>query len=58
MSRVTLGNGKKYRPKPDDEVRCEQHGTVTTYGKLSWIGRLALEEGLDSAGECLLLDKR
>lgn len=57
--KLTLESGEKYQPKPDDEVRCESHGVVTTYGKLSWLGKIALESGLDTNyGECLLLDRR
>jgi hypothetical protein len=31
-----------------EEVRCKVHGTVTTWGALNWIQRLAVDEGLDT----------
>ena len=46
---LTLEGGKKYTPKPSDEVRCEEHGVVTTWGKLDWLGTLAVGSGLDSS---------
>lgn len=53
---LKLEDGGRYRPKNTDEVRCEAHGVVTTYGALSAIQRLALEEGLDTVEglPCLL----
>lgn len=50
------GQSKLYYPKDSDEVRCDTHGVVTTYGALSTIQRLALEEGLDTVEQlpCLL----
>lgn len=50
------GRSRPYYPKDADEVRCESHGVVTTYGALSPIQRLALEEGLDTVDDlpCLL----
>jgi hypothetical protein len=52
---LVLEGGKRYNPKPSDQVRCDEHGVVTTWGKLDWIGKLAVESGLDSTVECLLL---
>lgn len=51
------GIKKPYRPKDSDEVRCEVHGVVTTWGALNPIQRLAVEDGLDTADDlpCLLL---
>jgi hypothetical protein len=50
------GERKAYEPKDTDEVRCEAHGFVTTWGQLDPIQRLAVEEGLDTvpALPCLL----
>jgi hypothetical protein len=50
------GRRKLYAPKDTDEVRCEAHGVVTTWGQLSAIQRLALEEGIDTADDlpCIL----
>lgn len=50
------GSRKPYIPKDTDEVRCEVHGVVTTWGALSPIQQLAVEEGLDTVPEltCLL----
>lgn len=50
------GRRKPYTPKDTDEVRCDVHGIVTTWGELSPIQRLAVEEGLDTVPElaCLL----
>jgi hypothetical protein len=50
---VTLEDGKKYSPKDSDEVRCDEHRVVTTWGRLNWIQKLAVESGLDS-DTCLL----
>ena len=55
---LTLEGGKKYTPKPSDEVRCEEHGVVTTWGELDCIGKLAVESGLDSTTECLLIARK
>lgn len=53
---LVLAGGKRYTPKDSDEVRCDVHGTVTTYGDLDPIQRLALSEGLDTISglKCLL----
>ena len=50
------GQTKPYRPKDSDEVRCETHGTVTTWGALDAFQRMSLEEGLDTTADlkCLL----
>lgn len=58
MSVRLEGIKKRYNPKDTDEVKCEVHGTVTTWGKLSAMQRLAVEEGLDSNADrrCLLAD--
>ena len=53
------GIKKPYRPKDTDEVRCETHGVVTTWGALDQFQRMACEEGLDTIEElpCLLAPK-
>lgn len=57
---VKLTNGKRYVPKNGDEVKCEVHGLVTTWGALDPIQQLAVEEGLDTVAdaECLLAPSR
>lgn len=57
MSVKLVGVKKRYAPKDSDEVKCETHGTVTTWGKLNSLQRLAVEEGLDTTDDlpCLLL---
>lgn len=51
-----VGCKKSYSPKDCDEVRCEVHDYVTTWGALNEIQRLAIEEGLDTTSDlrCLL----
>jgi hypothetical protein len=46
-----VDRNKPYHPKDADEVKCEVHGVVTTWGALDGIQRLALEEGLDTKPE-------
>ena len=50
------GQRKRYTPKDTDEVRCDVHGVVTTWGALDGIQRLAVTEGIDTVPElqCLL----
>lgn len=48
--KILLENGKKMTPKKDDEVRCESHNFITTWGNLDPIQQLAVEPGLDIAG--------
>lgn len=54
------GSSKPYCPRDSDEVRCDTHGVVTTWGKLDAIQQLAVEEGLDTSPEleCLLSPNR
>jgi hypothetical protein len=42
------GTCEPYTPKDTDEVKCEIHGVVTTWGALNPIQQLAVEEGLDT----------
>ncbi len=48
MSVKLKGIKKRYDPKDSDEVKCETHNFVTTWGDLDPIQRLAVEEGLDT----------
>lgn len=50
------GSRKIYKPKDTDEVRCDAHGIVTTWGDLNAIQQLAVAEGLDTTDDlpCLL----
>lgn len=54
--RIKLETGKQRTPKDDDEVRCEVHGTITTWGALDAIQQLAVAENIDTLAElkCLL----
>jgi hypothetical protein len=56
MSVRLQGIRKRYHPKDTDEVRCDIHGIVTTWGALNAIQRLAVEECLDTREDmrCLL----
>lgn len=57
---VAIKGGEHYLPKDADEVRCDVHGVVTTWGALSPIAQLVVEEGLDVSPDmrCLLLSDR
>jgi hypothetical protein len=50
------GQKKRYHPKNSDEVKCDTHNFVTTWGALNSIQKLAVEEGLDTTEDlpCLL----
>lgn len=37
-----------YRPKDTDEVRCNLHNFITTWGALDTIQKLAVASGLDT----------
>jgi hypothetical protein len=60
MSVKLEGRKRPYHPKDSDEVRCELHGVVTTWGALDPIQQLAVEEGLDVTDDlpCLLSPER
>lgn len=60
MSVKLEGFDKPYRPKDDDVVECHEHGVKTTWGALTPIQQLALEEGLDTVAEapCIFLPER
>jgi hypothetical protein len=53
------GEKKLYTPKDTDEVKCETHGVVTTWGDLDPIQQLAFAEGIDTVetSRCLLLPR-
>lgn len=53
------GHKKPYHPKDTDEVKCEVHGVITTWGALDSIQRLACEDNLDTTPDlpCLLLPR-
>lgn len=51
--KIKLENGKRYTPKDTDEIKCLDHGTVTTWGALNAIQQLAFSEGLDTEERCL-----
>ena len=56
MALKLKGSRKPYHPKDTDEVKCGTHGTVTTWGALNPIQRIALENGIDTVDDlpCLL----
>jgi hypothetical protein len=58
--KIKMENGKRHAPKDSDEVKCEVHGVVTTWGALDGIQQLAVAEGIDTVAdsECLLLPSR
>ena len=60
MSIKLVGSKKPYTPKDADEVKCEAHGIVTTWGALDPIQRLAVEEGIDTTDDlrCILAPKQ
>lgn len=53
--KIKMEDGTRYAPKDGDEVKCEVHTFVTTWGALTPIQQLALSEGLDTTEdmECL-----
>lgn len=57
MSVKLEGVDDPYEPKDSDEVRCEIHGVVTTWGALTPIQQLAVKEGIDTIESlpCMLL---
>lgn len=52
---ITLESGKKYEPKDDDPVHCPEHGVTVRWGDLTAIQQLAVAEGIDVDGRCILL---
>lgn len=57
---LRMEGGSLFEPNDSTEVRCNEHGIVTTWGSLDPIQQLAVMEGLDVlAGElCLLAPER
>lgn len=49
--RIKMADGNHYKPKDTDEVRCDAHDFVTTWGALDAIQQLAVAEGLDTTPE-------
>jgi hypothetical protein len=51
--------GRRKPPKDSDEIKCDTHNVVTTWGELDHIQRLAVENGLDTLEDlpCLLLPR-
>ena len=56
MTIKLVGVKKRYTPKDSDEVRCDTHGVVTTWGALDPSQQLAVAEGIDTieSSPCLL----
>lgn len=50
--KIKMQDGTRYTPKDGDEVKCDAHNLVTTWGALDGIQQLALSEGLDTSPEC------
>ena len=55
--KVTLEGGKKYQPKPDDPVTCEDHGVTVLWKDLDAIQKLAVSESIDTDSRCILLPR-
>jgi len=53
---LILENGQTFEPLAEYEVRCKEHGFVTTWGQLDPSQQLAVEEGLDITGSKCILD--
>ena len=51
---VKLESGD-YEPRDSDSVVCEKHGARAAWGELSPIAQMAVESGIDSNDDCLLL---
>jgi hypothetical protein len=60
MTTVKLENGKRYKVRNSDEVRCETHGVVTTWGDLDGLQQQCVIDGIDTdvSLECLLSPSR
>lgn len=57
--RLKMEDGTRYTPKDTDEVRCEAHSIVTTWGALDAIQQLAISAGLDTTADlpCIMAPK-
>jgi hypothetical protein len=49
--KLKMADGSRYSPKDSDEIRCEAHNFVTTWGALSPIQQLAVQEGIDTTND-------
>jgi hypothetical protein len=49
--KLKMEDGSRYAPKDSDEVRCDAHNLVTTWGALDAIQQLAIAEGLDTTDD-------
>ena len=50
--KIKMEDGTRYTPKDSDEVKCEAHGVVTTWGALDGIQQLAVLENICTVPEC------
>ena len=57
---LTMADGSSLVVRDGMEVRCHEHGIVTTWGALDPIQQLAVEEGLDTSADlpCLLTPRK
>lgn len=51
VMRLKMADGTRYKPKDTDEVKCDAHRFVTTWGALDAIQQLAISEGLDTSDD-------
>ena len=57
--RIKMEDGTRYTPKDIDEVKCDAHHFVTTWGALDAIQQLAISEGLDTSDDlpCIMTSR-
>ncbi len=57
--RLKMKDGTRYTPKDADEIKCDAHNFVTTWGALDEIQRLAISEGLDTTDDlpCIMASR-
>lgn len=48
---LKMADGSRYKPKDTDEIKCEAHNFVTTWGALNAIQQLAVREGIDTTDD-------
>lgn len=53
---LKLEDGTNFTPKKHHKVECGTHNFQTTWGKLNPIQQLAVEAGLDIAGDKCILE--
>jgi hypothetical protein len=58
--KLKMADGSRYTPKDTDEVRCDEHGCITTWGALNGIQQLAVAEGLDTTSDlpCIMTNRQ